>query len=225
MLILGVPRWFWLALIAALLVVGAAVPFAYFRLGFHQDPLPHQPTRYSDGHYSFQGEQARFPGVPVGFNPCQGVPVYVNYDQAPGNALRVVQTSIKRINQASGLKLHYVGAIHATMDHPVPGGITVSFRNAGYDGELGVSGQWRWTKIYGRYEYAAQSTVTFNLAEMAGRSDAYWQAVSDHEFGHAVGLGHVNDPKELMFPVAIKTGHYGHGDLTGLAVLGALPCS
>jgi hypothetical protein len=46
-----------------------------------------------------------------------------------------------------------------------------------------------------------------------------------HELGHLVGLGHVNDSRQLMH-AANKSGvtEFAAGDLTGLAVLGNGPC-
>jgi hypothetical protein len=46
------------------------------------------------------------------------------------------------------------------------------------------------------------------------------QAVFLHELGHMMGLGHVNDPAQLMYPVATTRTAYGTGDLEGLYHLG-----
>jgi len=48
-------------------------------------------------------------------------------------------------------------------------------------------------------------------------------AVLMHELGHLVGLGHTQDPTQIMNPQLLQTkdGTYGAGDLAGLARLGA----
>lgn len=52
------------------------------------------------------------------------------------------------------------------------------------------------------------------------------QAVIQHELGHVLGLDHVDDPGELMYPVT-QPGviDFGPGDRTGLALLGAGRCA
>ena len=46
-----------------------------------------------------------------------------------------------------------------------------------------------------------------------------------HELGHLMGLGHVDDEQQLMFPEARReVPDFAAGDLTGLAVLGAGAC-
>jgi hypothetical protein len=47
--------------------------------------------------------------------------------------------------------------------------------------------------------------------------------VLQHELGHAVGLGHILDPFQLMSPVPLVT-DWGTGDRAGLKELGAGPC-
>lgn len=44
-----------------------------------------------------------------------------------------------------------------------------------------------------------------------------------HELGHAVGLGHTGDQREVMFPVVSSSSKaaWGPGDTTGLALVGA----
>ncbi len=51
------------------------------------------------------------------------------------------------------------------------------------------------------------------------------RSVIQHELGHLVGLAHVDDPMEVMFPQAngVIT-QLGPGDLTGLAQLGRGAC-
>ena len=45
----------------------------------------------------------------------------------------------------------------------------------------------------------------------------------DHEFGHVVGLDHVDDPAELIqYNMGVTA--YGPGDLEGMARLGSIPC-
>ena len=45
-----------------------------------------------------------------------------------------------------------------------------------------------------------------------------------HELGHLVGLDHVPDEGELMYPQSITQTTYGPGDREGLARLGAISC-
>jgi hypothetical protein len=51
---------------------------------------------------------------------------------------------------------------------------------------------------------------------------ASWGAVLLHELGHLVGLGHVDDPAQLMAPTpGFGEVRFGAGDRAGLAAVGA----
>ena len=51
------------------------------------------------------------------------------------------------------------------------------------------------------------------------------EAVVLHEMGHVLGLGHVQDPSQIMFPTSQGQTDYGAGDLAGLAKLGSGACA
>ena len=57
----------------------------------------------------------------------------------------------------------------------------------------------------------------------SGRSEQA-QAIVLHEFGHVVGLDHVDDPAQLMYPRNRGRTAFGPGDLEGLARLGHGVC-
>ena len=50
------------------------------------------------------------------------------------------------------------------------------------------------------------------------------RAVIAHELGHLVGLDHVDDPTQLMYPSTGLATSFADGDLTGLARLGQGEC-
>ena len=63
------------------------------------------------------------------------------------------------------------------------------------------------------------------LIAQRGTGYASMRTVMLHEIGHLLGLGHVQDPNEVMFPSDGAQGDYAAGDLRGLAYAGSAPCS
>ena len=65
--------------------------------------------------------------------------------------------------------------------------------------------------------------LTSTMAQPGG--ELHVRAIVMHELGHLVGLAHVDDPEQLMYPEARReVADFTSGDLAGLAVLGAGPC-
>ena len=62
----------------------------------------------------------------------------------------------------------------------------------------------------------------FRQQDALGRSELE-RAVVMHELGHVLGLDHVKDRNELMYPSVTRMS-YGPGDIEGLAKLGAVRC-
>lgn len=56
-----------------------------------------------------------------------------------------------------------------------------------YEADVRISTRWRWTSGGGQCPCSQGPAF-------------YLNAVSEHEFGHVIGLCHVNDPSSLMYP-------------------------
>ncbi|MEP6814495.1 MAG: hypothetical protein ABI873_02960 [Marmoricola sp.] len=189
---------------------------------------PTSPHVYTDGSYRFMATQPGSPAVPVGYNPCHPIRVTINFRDAPVNAIDLVTTTLRHINTVSGLRLEFAGA---SLDRPRGsrvGPVLVAWSNTTEDpaleGALGLGGSGSYTTNYGT-KYYVSGTVT--LDTKAFRAIPHWeqQAVVDHEFGHVVGLDHVDDTGQLMSAHGHGRTTFSHGDLTGLALLGRLPCA
>lgn len=162
----------------------------------------------------------------------------VNPQGAPDNWSELVDTAIQHINGPSGLRLTYVGtttdrnfdrrgySVIGQMPPVIVGWATeqeapaLAGDTAGIGGSSAVAiGATKTRFITGRILLDVESEA-FDDAEDPEMA----QAILDHEFGHVVGLGHVDDPGELMHEDNIGRTSWGPGDLKGLAKLGAIPC-
>ncbi|RLV50047.1 hypothetical protein D9V37_09295 [Nocardioides mangrovicus] len=193
--------------------------------------LPSHPTHYADGTYRFMRTQPLDPTQPVGYNPCRFIEVEINYADATPTIAADVERIARDMLQVSGLHLRYVGASQRTHLAPPSGRILVSFTRASNDTSMndaiaGRGGSSSYTSGYpDQTLYYVGGTVTLN-ADTYNRSTHDQQLlILAHEFGHAVGLAHAPGA-ELMNADAwgYRLHHWAHGDLTGLARLGELPC-
>ncbi len=193
-----------------------------------------------EGKYRFALTQ---PGSdqPVGYDPCQVVPVEVNPDGAPERWPELVDTAVSRTSEATGITFELVGESddrdfferrQTPFGDPPPvlvGWATDEEVEALAGDVAGLGGSTAVEKPGGRRYYTTGSIAldadTFSALEQGGDDDReVSQAIVDHEFGHLVGLAHVNDPRELMHAEGVSTLRYGAGDIEGLARLGNVPC-
>ncbi|WP_256839303.1 hypothetical protein [Ornithinimicrobium faecis] len=194
--------------------------------------LPARDIPSGPGEFSFMATQPET-GDPVGYNPCEVIEVAINPDGAPADHQELVETAIEHTSDATGLQFELVGTTEdrdfesMSMDDPV----LVMWADEDEAPDLaddiaGVGGSYRVSAYGGATErYVTGFVILDRDAYDDMRSDDMRQAIVDHEFGHLVGLGHVDDPRQLMHERGGFVTHYGDGDLTGLAELGAIGCS
>lgn len=231
------------AIVAALLVgivfalLPAAAPLRAL-LGFGEQYGDRPAYTEGSGTYAFLATQDGS-DEPVGYDPCETIRIEINPDGAPDDHRELVDTALERISGATGLDLEVVGetdesdaANHGDGYVGSPPPVLVAWLTeedepdlagdvAGIGGSssVRVAGRWRFTTgivVLDREDFAD--------IEDAPNGDAQRQAIVDHEFGHLVGLGHVDDPNELMYAENTNQTTFGPGDLEGLGRLGAIPC-
>jgi len=184
----------------------------------------------------------------VRWNPCAAIHYRVNdtlaADQA--GALADTQAAIAKVAASSGLTFVYDGQTTVVptrtwLDdgNAASSGLVIAWaprgKGAGQsdlfggdaDGEggwweSGVSADnqhWTWQIKRGFVVIdpigAAEYAAGFGTGQSRG-------VLLMHELGHAVGLGHARDERDVMFPVITNTSRaqWGPGDLAGLALIG-----
>jgi hypothetical protein len=85
----------------------------------------------------------------------------------------------------------------------------------GYTAVSNPAGQW--VNVTGQVALSSSAAGAPGFAAAGG-----WAHLLLHEIGHLVGLGHVEDPGQVMYPVAGPGAPtaYGPGDRAGLSRLG-----
>jgi hypothetical protein len=193
--------------------------------------LPARGIPSGTGDYSFMATQPDG-GEPVGYDPCEVIEVAINPQGAPNDHEELVRTAMQHTSDATGLQFELVDTTDdrdfETMGMSDPVLVLWSDESEAPDlsGDIaGVGGSYRVAPFSGGHErYVTGFVVLDREAYKDIGSSAIRQAIVDHEFGHLVGLGHVDDPHQLMNKRGGFTTGYGAGDLVGLAELGAIDC-
>ncbi len=181
----------------------------------------------------------------VAWSPCRPIHVVVRRANEPAGGAAILTTAIATVSRATGLTFVDDGATAeppvedrrsyqlprygdrwapvlitwATADEIPDMGIDV-IGEAGPVGYGTASGDDAYVSGELHLDAVAMAEV---LRGAKGRELA--TAVVLHELGHLVGLAHVNDTRQLMYPRA-EAGRttFGPGDLRGLAALGKGAC-
>ncbi len=202
---------------------------------------PEKPAIASDA-YNFLATNSD--GSPVGYSPCRPLHYVVNADLAPEGAEKLVDDSIATISEATGIVFIYDGP---TDEAPSPS--RPPYQKDAY-GDRWAPLLIAWTtpeqaprlegsvvgtggSTHFSFDDGPRSFVTGSLeldapqiAQDITRADgaAYAKAVILHELAHVMGLDHVQDPAQLMYPEIVTPDGFAAGDLNGLYELGQVPC-
>ena len=182
-------------------------------------------------------------GKPVRWNPCAPIRWTANLSGAPAGGLDVLKAAVSRVATFTGTRWVYVGPSAtvptsaalaqrpAATYPPVLIGWTDAARSDLLRGQprsvLGMT-QTKWFGVQlpdGRKVGALRSAVIAldRTDRLPLRGTVSWETVVRHEHGHAMGLAHVSDRRQLMATVLPRgIGDFQGGDRAGLNKLGRL---
>jgi hypothetical protein len=181
-------------------------------------------------------------GQPVRWSTCEPIRYVVRRKNLPDGAGRLLEQSVRRISEASGLEFSREGTtdekptdsrkLHQPKrygDRWAP--VLIAFSGPGeyerLQGQAAGYGGAVYVQRGGatpRYVSGMAVFDTDQLSSMGG--EKAMRAVMMHELAHVVGLGHVRDSSQLMNPVQYgeRVTELQDGDLAGLEVLGNGEC-
>ncbi|MGY2129426.1 matrixin family metalloprotease [Blastococcus sp. SYSU DS0617] len=182
-------------------------------------------------------------GRPVAYDPCRPIRYVVRPDDAPPGTEGLLEEAFSRVSAITGLQFVEEGPTDEQPssdrepfqpdrygDRWAP--VLVSWQTERDDPELvtaaGRAGS-AWVSRPGGPRVYVTGSVTLDAADFAeilGYPGGYdiARAIVLHELGHLVGLGHIDDPSQLMYPETGTALDFASGDLTGLAQLGRGEC-
>lgn len=151
---------------------------------------------------------------PVRWNPCTPIGWYYDPTGQPFDALAMITQAFGYLSEATGMTFVHQGQIAASRGTLVEGAITVHWEELG--GPAGLAGPRQgpgggWT--------AGEVMLNRSSPVSPIWYGPGWGIIAVHEISHALGLAHVDDSRQVMYPVA-GAWRLGTGDLEGLRRVG-----
>jgi len=195
------------------------------------------------GSYAFLAVQPDEAG-PVTYDPCRSIHYVIRPDNAPAGGEQLLHEAFGRVSAVTGLQFVHDGATDEGSsrerepfqperygDRWAPVLVTWQTEQENPDFITDVAGQAgsQWMSLPGEPQVYVTGSVELDAAEFARMltatgGAAVARAVVLHELGHLVGLEHIADAGQLMFPTTSTVLDYSDGDLAGLVRLGRGDC-
>lgn len=182
---------------------------------------------------------------PYGWSPCRPVHYVVDLTGAPAGFADSVRLVASEVSASTGLLFVDDGVVAEAVDlerepfQPEVYGdrwapVLIRFADAvavpDFGGDIvGQAGPVGMTSAAGGATHFVSGAVYLDVELVdappwPGNLPAYLPVLR-HEMGHLVGLDHVDDPTQIMFPTTGEPAAYQVGDLTGLSLVGQAECA
>lgn len=166
--------------------------------------------------YTVTGGYARW-------NPCAILRYAINADRASTAQLALLDDVVHEAEAATGIDFVFVGYTSAGLDGTPPPGadVVLAFTDQTASPQLGSAvglGGGSFVNLGGGTGRVIRGFAIF-VADYG--TSTYQRELMLHEIAHTLGLGHVNDPSEVMNPYVVNVPHYAGGDSQGLWMVGA----
>lgn len=178
-------------------------------------------------------------GSPVAWSPCEPVRYVVDPRTESAVGQVALDAALAMVEAATGLDFVFEGEV----DEPPPLATGRSRRDVArygddwspvliswsdpqeepdLEGALGIALPLPVTDPAG--DVYVSGWLVLDGTAMSAMAQAPLAGTIAHELAHLVGLGHVDDPSQLMFDTATDVHDFGAGDLSGLFAVGTGPC-
>lgn len=199
---------------------------------------PAAPARAEGDGYRFL-EHQRSSSRPVTWSPCRAVHYVVRPDHAPPGGDALLHDAVAAVSAATGLRFVDDGSTtEAPSEDREPyqperygkrwAPVLVTWATSAEVPDFGIdvvgeAGPQAWQTAKGARAYVT-GAVALDAAHLPRLPRRYALEVVEHELGHLVGLAHVDDRTQVMYPKAGGATAFGAGDLAGLRALGSGSC-
>jgi hypothetical protein len=225
-----------LALLGALLLAVTGQPTGALVLTEADAVAAGSPRAVGGAPYAFE---TLLRGKPVRWNPCTPIHWQFRAAGAPANGKAIVTAAVTRIAKATGTRWVYDGVVTATptsswlpTSEQTIRPVLIGWTDAAHSdllrqqpkGVLAVTRTaWFGWNVNGTPTGAIRTAVIAldRTDRLPSTGPVSWKTVTLHELGHAMGLSHAGNSRQLMYPVLPRDlADFQAGDLQGLAKVG-----